>query len=271
MRFNVKTNADASAGLNALDLNRARLSQIRLVPDAAAAGNVNATAAPTNGESLTIDDGEGNSEIFEFTDGGGLTVGTIEVDKSATTDGGLSELKTAIDGSTLNLVTGTVAGVGPWDLPLTHGTQGAASNDTTMVTDAGVLTLTPFAGGADGNLTAAATSQTFTLKAGTVNGIVVAAAVQVATDLSGGTVSAATVDVGNTADPDRYLAAADVLGSGGGFFQDSPGADFNTLAGLPINAAGDDIELVLNTVGGDVADLDAGDVTVLLWTQDLPA
>jgi len=270
MRFNVKTNADATGALNALDAERLRLTQLRLTPDAAAVANVQSASTPANGESVTITDGEGNSEVFEFTTGGGLTVGTIEVDTTGTTTGGMAELKAAIGGSSLNITDGAVAGAGPWDLPLTHNTQGAASNSATLVTDAGSLTLTAWAGGQDGNLTAAAATQTLTVRAGSVNGIVVAAAVKVDTDLSGGAVSAVTVDVGDSGDPDKYIAAEDVFGSGGGFFQGSPGAGFTGLAGLPVNDAGADIEVVVSATGGDVADIDAGDVTIQLWTLDLP-
>ena len=271
-QFKISTQADVAKALNTLQDQGVRNLTLRLVPDVAAAGQISAAATPANTEIVTIVDGAGTSVIFEFTDGGGLTVGDVEVDKSATTNAGMGELLTAVNGSALVITAGTVTGAGPYVLPLVHDTQGVIGNATTLTTDAAALTLTQLTGGLNGNLNAAAVTQAIpfaqVIPAGS---LILAAAVEVVTDVSGGSASAAVVDVGDGTDADKYVAAEDVFGSGGGFFQGSPGAGFTGLSGPSIEPAAITPEVLITVTGDDVEALDAGEIVVTLVVASPPA
>lgn len=96
-----------------------------------------AGTTPTNGDIIEIKDAEGNSFKFEFTDGGGLTSGDIEVNKSGTSDEGMSELRTAINGSALNITAAAVAGPSPFNTTLTYDTVGTIGNAAGIIASTG--------------------------------------------------------------------------------------------------------------------------------------
>ena len=113
-----------------------------------------AGVTPTNGDTITIDDGEGNSVIFEFTTGGGLTVGDVEVDTTATATEGIAELVTAINGSALNVTAGAASGPSPFNTTITHDTPGSGANVATQASAGTNPPTSPanFSGGANGRI-----------------------------------------------------------------------------------------------------------------------
>lgn len=90
-----------------------------------------AGVTPTNGDTITIDDGEGNVEIYEFTTGGGLTVGTIEVDTTGTVTEGIAELVAEINTSGQNITAGAASGPSPFKTLVTHNRPGFGGNAAT--------------------------------------------------------------------------------------------------------------------------------------------
>lgn len=90
-----------------------------------------AGVTPTNGDTITLDDGEGNLEIYEFTTGGGLTVGTIEVDTTGTVTEGIAELVAEINTSGQNITAGAATGPTPFKTTVTHNRPGFGGNAAT--------------------------------------------------------------------------------------------------------------------------------------------
>jgi len=112
----------------------------------AAAALLTFTATPLTADLLTITDGDGNTDIYEFTAGGGSV--NIEVDKSATTDAGASELRAAMIASgTANITPGAVGGGGPWTVMLTNDATGTSGNAGTIAASGANPTYAAFAGG----------------------------------------------------------------------------------------------------------------------------
>jgi len=198
-------------------------------------------------------------------------VGDVEVDKSSTTDNGATELKAAINGSALDITGGTITGADPFDLPLVHDTQGGVGNTSVMTTDAAGATLTQFAGGVDGNLNAASTSQVVPFaEAIPAGSIILAAAVQVDALVAGGSISAAIADVGVPGTGDLYISAENVF-AGLGFKQASPGVAFSGLSGAAVEPVAVIPEVTVSTTSDDVEAADVGDITVTLWIASPPA
>lgn len=111
-----------------------------------------AGVTPTNADTITLDDGEGNLEVYEFTTGGGLTVGTIEVDTTGTVTEGMAELVAEINTSGQNITAGAATGPTPFKFTVTHNRPGFGGNAATAAS-AGVNPPTApanFAGGSGG-------------------------------------------------------------------------------------------------------------------------
>jgi len=98
----------------------------------AASATASFASTPTTNDTVTLNDAFDNEVIFEFTDGGGLTTGDIEVDKSATVDNGASEFQAAVNGSALNITAGAPTGAGPYDVLLTHDIVTNKGNSATI-------------------------------------------------------------------------------------------------------------------------------------------
>lgn len=271
----IRTMADAQRAVEALDTERARLHRTRIQVSAAADASIVSTATPATGVLVTINDGEGNVVIFEFTDGGGAGAGHVEVDKSASTTGGLAELRTAINASALNITGAAVTGVGPWTLPLAHNTEGTVGNTATIVDTGPTISSTPFAGGRSGNLNAAAGAQVIALPAELpANSVVLAAVVDLIEEFDGGGASSVTVDVGTPGDDDLYLAAVDVFtGAGTGAKQSPAGVGFDIAtgaqAGLPLLAAAATPQVTV-AADVDILDLETGVADVVLLVASPP-
>lgn len=271
----IRTMADVQFAVGLLDSERARIHRTRLQVSAAADASIVSTATPANGVLVTINDGQGNVVIFEFTTGGAPAPGNTAVDTTGTTTGGLAELRTAINASALNITGAAVTGVGPWTLPLAHDTEGAIGNTATIVETGPTLSATTFSGGRDGNLNAAAGSQVIALPAALpANSVVLAAVVDLIEEFAGGGAAAVTLDVGTPGDDDLYLAAVDVFtGAGTGTKQSPAGVGFDIAtgaqAGLPLLAAAATPQVTV-AADVDILDLEAGIADVVLLVVSPP-
>jgi len=116
-------------------------------PKVRATGSIELTANPADTDTITIDDNEGTTVIFEFDSGGGITgdvAVTIGVDAEAT----LAVLKTAIEGTALNITLATSTSAVNPTLDVTHVTYGASGNSATIADASTAVTTVTFANGA---------------------------------------------------------------------------------------------------------------------------
>lgn len=116
------------------------------------------------------------------------------------------------------------------------------------------------------DFTTAGTSQAVDVSAGfPANAYVLSGHVELLETLSGGAVSAATVQLGDTADPDELLTSTNVFTGQALGRKWSPGAfTFGTLE------SGYSPELLVSTTDGNVDDLTTGVVKVIIdyWLPD---
>lgn len=90
---------------------------------------------PSDGDTVEIDDGQGNTVIFEFESGGGVSGSNVEVTIGGDADATATNLASAIDGSALQ-ISAAVDGSTANQVNLTHDVAGSAG-DNASITAAG--------------------------------------------------------------------------------------------------------------------------------------
>ena len=113
---------------------------------------------------------------------------------------------------------------------------------------------------ANGDFTAAATSQSWTLAALVAGHKIANAFLRVPTLLSGGSVSAASVTVGDTGTANAFITATDVF-TGGVIAKAGDGAGFNQ-AGGKMYVSASNLVVALGTTTANVSTLTAGELDV---------
>lgn len=121
---------------------------------------------------------------------------------------------------------------------------------------------------AQGDFTAAATTQTYTLLTTALQSVVKDFAYRTVTLLSGGSVSACTLQAGKTGTTNGYITATSVF-TGGTTIKGGDGALFNQAGGDGI-AAATAIVAVITTTSDNVVNLTAGEIHLFFKVAVLP-
>lgn len=121
---------------------------------------------------------------------------------------------------------------------------------------------------AQGDFTAAATTQTYTLKSACPIGTIIqGAAYKAPTLVLGGAISAVTLQVGKTGTTNGYITATSVF-TGGTAYKAGDGALFNQAGGDALVAA-TDLVAVITTTTANVSVATAGEIHIFLKLVDL--
>ncbi len=121
---------------------------------------------------------------------------------------------------------------------------------------------------ANGDFTAAATTQTYTLATLQSGHLIDKLAHRLVTALSGGAVSAASITAGKTGTVNAYLTATDVFTGSAVGSKAGDGASFNQAAGDAFSGASA-LVVVLTTTTANVNALTAGEFNILFRLIDL--
>lgn len=121
---------------------------------------------------------------------------------------------------------------------------------------------------ANGDFTAAATTQTYTLMALAVGHLIRNAALRKVTDLAGGAVSAAVALVGKTGTTNAYCTSSDVFTGSTVYYKSGDGASFNQ-AGGEVHIATSALILTITTTTANVSTLTSGELNVFFSVTDL--
>lgn len=115
------------------------------IVDAPAVGSIELTANPSDGETITVDDGVNPAVTFEFESGGGVGVGNVAVTIGIDSDVTTANLLTELQGAALD-ITSALDGSNPSKINLTNDANGPTGN-IPLTTTSGSVTLVGMAGG----------------------------------------------------------------------------------------------------------------------------
>lgn len=122
---------------------------------------------------------------------------------------------------------------------------------------------------ADGDFSAAATSQTYALHTLAVGEIVRNVGRKTATRLSGGSASACTAQVGDGSTANLFTTAQSVWGANSPIdYQSGDGAGFNQAGGTAITTAAT-LTLTLTSTGANISTITAGEIHIYFSIADL--
>ncbi len=121
---------------------------------------------------------------------------------------------------------------------------------------------------AQGDFSAAATTQTYTLSAIAVGQWIGNAMLKLVTPLSGGSVSAAVALVGKTGTTNAYCTSSDVFTGSSVLYKAGDGASFNQ-AGGEVFVATSNLLLTVTTTTANVSTLTAGELHVYYKLVDM--